>query len=182
MFGMAASDSVRTRIRRAEAINADGTLGFVPDMVVEPTAASIDLPMQTALKIIAGELTPPPRTSNRAAVVPLRRVENVYPEMKAPNRAYRLLGLFRVWNVMHYFFPYKHLMDRSWDSVLTEYIPRFVDAEEPADYGLAAREFVAHLQDSHVSAHFGATSEWITKSISYSYPLIRVASMKDNIV
>jgi hypothetical protein len=60
--------------------------------------------------------------------------------MAAPSREYRLLGLFRVWNVIHYFFPYKHLMDRTWDSVLTEFIPRFAQAETPVDYGLTARE------------------------------------------
>jgi C-terminal processing protease CtpA/Prc len=43
-------------------------------------------------------------------------------------------------------------MDRSWDSVLTEFLPRFARAEKSEDYGLLAHEFVAQLQDSHGGA------------------------------
>jgi len=28
---------------------------------------------------------------------------------------YRLLAMFRYWNVIYYFYPYKYLMDQSWD-------------------------------------------------------------------
>ncbi|MEO9257088.1 MAG: hypothetical protein ABI207_01830, partial [Crocinitomicaceae bacterium] len=33
--------------------------------------------------------------------------ENTYREMLYPNEAYRLLGLFRYWNIIEYFYPHK---------------------------------------------------------------------------
>ena len=45
--------------------------------------------------------------------------------MVFPNAEYRLLALFRYWNVINYFFPYKHLIGDSWNTVLTRYIPKF---------------------------------------------------------
>src|SRR5207248_8468492 len=108
--------------------------------------------MTVALAVAIGEKERPARTPKKYPPLPIRITEKMYPEMTSPSREYRLLGLFRVWNVMHYFFPYKHHMDRSWDSVLTECIPRFAECPTTDDYGLAALELVAHLQDSYVSA------------------------------
>jgi len=31
---------------------------------------------------------------------------------------YRLLALFRYWNVIYYFYPQKYLMDKSWDKTI----------------------------------------------------------------
>jgi len=46
------------------------------------------------------------------------RQDKSYSDMRYPDREYRLLGLFRFWNVIHYFYPYKHLLDRTTDSAL----------------------------------------------------------------
>jgi hypothetical protein len=46
-----------------------------------------------------------------------------------PNENLRLLALYRCWNIIHYFFPYKYLTDKNWDEVLREYIPKFMNAK-----------------------------------------------------
>ena len=46
--------------------------------------------------------------------------------MSFPSEEYRLLALFRFWNVINYFYPYKDLLDTSWSTVLTDFIPRFL--------------------------------------------------------
>ncbi len=43
-----------------------------------------------------------------------------------PDKNHRLLALYRYWNVIQYFFPYKYLTDKKWDEVLREYIPVFI--------------------------------------------------------
>ena len=76
-------------------------------------------------------------------------IDRSYPEMAYPDREYRLLALFRFWNVIDRFFPYKELMDRTWDETLLEFIPRMDAAADALEYTLAVAELAARIQDSH---------------------------------
>lgn len=51
--------------------------------------------------------------------------ENDYAPNLAITEPYRLLSLFRIWNIYDYFYPYKTLLDSSWDSTLVKMIPIF---------------------------------------------------------
>lgn len=75
--------------------------------------------------------------------------EKTYSEMRVPNEAYRLLALFRYWNVVHYFFPYKYAIDKNWHDVLMDQIPVFQQATSEQAYQLALYRMVAQIQDSH---------------------------------
>lgn len=75
--------------------------------------------------------------------------EKSYTEMRAPNEAYRLLSLFRYWNIVQYFFPYKYAIDKNWNEVLTDLIPVFQQATSEQAYQLAIYRMVAQIQDSH---------------------------------
>jgi hypothetical protein len=44
--------------------------------------------------------------------------------MLFPNVEYRYLALFKLWNIVHYFYPYKDLLEKPWDQVLVESMPR----------------------------------------------------------
>jgi len=81
--------------------------------------------------------------------VPL--TEEKYPSMTAPDLPHRLLAAFRIWSVIHYFYPYKHLIG-DWDGVLREFIPRFEDAEGEEAYAAAVLEMTAHIDDGHTIA------------------------------
>ena len=62
--------------------------------------------------------------------------EKAYANIYYPDDGYRLLALYRFWNMIHYFFPYKHLTDKDWNSVLKEYIPTFIKAKTRYEYEL----------------------------------------------
>ena len=62
----------------------------------------------------------------------IAKKDNPYAEMNFPTAEYRLLALFRFWNVINYFFPYKNLIGDSWETVLPRYIPKF-EANKDAD-------------------------------------------------
>jgi len=64
---------------------------------------------------------------------------------------YRLLALFRYWNIVYYFFPYKYLMDQSWDVTLLEFIPQFMNAFDLASYSKAVITLATRLNDGHAS-------------------------------
>lgn len=87
----------------------------------------------------------------RAQVYIKRQIEHDYLEGDLlPNKEVRLLALFRFWNVIQYFFPYKNLMDKPWDEVLLEYIPRMEAVQSPLEYALTIAELATCCNDSHV--------------------------------
>ncbi len=74
----------------------------------------------------------------------------------------RLLSLFRYWNIVEYFFPYKYQADTNWDEVLTNMIPKFLDPQTELEFHLAMLEMVTSIDDSHagfysdkIGAYFG---------------------------
>ena len=73
-------------------------------------------------------------------------VDEAYPEMRYPTEEYRLLALFRFWNVIEHFFPYKDLLDQPWEKTLDEFIPRMQRASDATKNALAVAELVARLQ------------------------------------
>jgi C-terminal processing protease CtpA/Prc len=74
-----------------------------------------------------------------------------YPAFKWTDKNLRLLTLFRYWNYVEYFFPYKYQMDQKWDISLNEMLPKFSDPASEIDFVLAIREIVTKLNDSHAS-------------------------------
>lgn len=82
--------------------------------------------------------------------------EPAYANMPYPDGGFRLLSLFKYWNMIEYFFPYKHLTDKKWSSVLKEYIPKFIEAEDELAYELAALRIIDELNDTHANLWAGA--------------------------
>lgn len=77
--------------------------------------------------------------------------ENPYSKMSFPDDAFRLLSVYRYWNMIEYFFPNKHLSDKKWDIVLKEYIPKFLNANNELDYELAALQIIGEINDTHAN-------------------------------
>ena len=63
---------------------------------------------------------------------------------------YRLLGLFRLWNAIEYYFPYKDIMDESWNELLLEFIPKMMEGTDYQSYCLTLFALGAKTQDAHV--------------------------------
>jgi len=72
-----------------------------------------------------------------------------YKELLYPELSYRLLALFKFWNIVNYFFPYRNFCDQKWKEVLVEMLPDFVNAQNREQYILACLKFVAKIDDSH---------------------------------
>ncbi len=75
--------------------------------------------------------------------------ENTYSEMKYPDTGFRLLALYRYWNIIQYYFPYKNLIEEDWKNVMTEYIPKFISAKNETDYTLNVLELIGRVHDTH---------------------------------
>ncbi|MBE5318724.1 peptidase S41 [Pedobacter sp. MR2016-19] len=77
--------------------------------------------------------------------------ERPYLEMTNPDAGFRLLSLYRYWNMINYFFPYRHLTDKKWDTVLEEYIPKFLNAQDKLAYELTAAQLIGEVNDTHAN-------------------------------
>lgn len=77
--------------------------------------------------------------------------EKAYKDIPSTDDGFRLLSLFRYWNMIEYFFPYKHLMDENWDVVLKSSLPIFTEAKEPLAYKLATLQLIGKIQDTHAN-------------------------------
>jgi C-terminal processing protease CtpA/Prc len=68
---------------------------------------------------------------------------------KFTSKTINLLELFRYWNYVEYFFPYKYETDQNWNDVLTEMIPKFLGVDNTENYHLTLAELVTKTDDSH---------------------------------
>ena len=81
---------------------------------------------------------------------PVFKNERPYEQMNyTDDSGMRLLALYRYWNMIEYFFPYKHLTDRNWNSVLGEFIPVFLDGTTELAYKQALVQLMAHVNDTY---------------------------------
>lgn len=77
--------------------------------------------------------------------------ENPYPRMQVTDDGFRLLALYRYWNMIQYFFPYRHLIGEDWKDVLGEFIPKFVEVADRQAYVLASLELIGRIHDTHAN-------------------------------
>jgi carboxyl-terminal processing protease len=87
-------------------------------------------------------------TSNGNVVI---ENEPEYKDFEYPSRNFRLLSLFKYWNTIEYFYPYKYLTDQNWNDVLMEMIPKFINSKSASEYHLAMLETVIKLDDTHAN-------------------------------
>ena len=63
---------------------------------------------------------------------------------------YRLLGLFRMWNAMLYFYPNMDIIDYCWSASLLEFIPIMLEGTSRVDYINTLISLARRLDDAHV--------------------------------
>lgn len=77
--------------------------------------------------------------------------ESAYASMTFPDAGFRLLALYRYWNIIQYYFPYKHLIGEDWKAILMEFLPRVVAASDETAYTLVMLELIGRVHDTHAN-------------------------------
>jgi carboxyl-terminal processing protease len=112
--------------------------------------ALFDTATREALKEVRlAEVSPTNRYVRAAQNNPDFSGEAAYESPVYPNEAMRLLALFRYWNIIQYYAPYRDVIDGPWPDVLVNLIPRFVAAADATAYHLAVCELTASINDTH---------------------------------
>jgi C-terminal processing protease CtpA/Prc len=106
--------------------------------------------------------------------------ENDYKSMKFPDAGFRLLSLYRYWNIIQYFFPNKHLIETDWNKVLPEFIPKFAGAEGELEYKKAALTLIENIHDTH--ANIWGRDETLDKWRGVNYAPVAVRFIEEKAV
>lgn len=101
-----------------------------------------------------------------------------YSDKGFPDEPKRILALFRYWNIINYYYPYKNMMDQDWNISLKEFIPGIVGANEILSYTLAFKELTVRLCDTH--AAFGSPT-WVSWD-GNAYPPFQVRFIENETV
>ncbi|MBO6050484.1 MAG: peptidase S41 [Bacteroidales bacterium] len=102
--------------------------------------------------------------------------ENNYADIEFPDAGFQLLALYRYWNMVYYFFPYKSLTDADWNMVMKNQIPFFISATDKKSYWSAVRRLIAQIDDTHGVVW----SSKPTKSLDYYRPPFKVSFLKND--
>ncbi|HAP58806.1 MAG TPA: hypothetical protein DCR93_04615, partial [Cytophagales bacterium] len=90
-----------------------------------------------------------------------------------PDEPQRVLAAFRFWNIIHYFFPYKYIMDQDWDTSLRMHLPDIVTAADALAYNQALARLTVEVDDTH--AFYSSATFWEWKGSNYPPFLARFA-------
>lgn len=146
-------EGLTAQVRVSEVVPMPGWSGIHADVEVpEGHAGDTDGALQAAVAEARKEwpLAPASSSAPQPLPEPVFQPDRGYPEMLEPSLEYRQLAVIRAWNVIHYFYPYLHLIG-DWDSVLPEFLARMEEAKTGKDYALAIAEMSTHVPDGHTN-------------------------------
>ena len=139
------ADNVTASVRIADLVAPDGAeiraTRLLPDSPPGDTG-----PLGVAMSLAVA----PPSIPTDGEVPSFSPVGNrAYGDMAYPPAEYRLLGAFRLWNAIEYFYPYKRLMGEDWNAALRTAIVEFLAASDSLEYAQAVARFASRIHDSH---------------------------------
>ncbi|HJP95219.1 MAG TPA: S41 family peptidase [Pyrinomonadaceae bacterium] len=74
-----------------------------------------------------------------------------YQTIKLPDAGFQILALYRFWNIIEYWFPYRDVVPEDWDRVLIDSLPKVALAKDAEAYQLAMMEVIARVHDTHAN-------------------------------
>lgn len=99
-----------------------------------------------------------PKTPSRFAIGAVSGVGNPdfsgelgYDSLREPDAGFRLLALFRFWNMVEYWFPDREMIGEDWDTVLATFVPRLAAAVTRDAYQTEMLALIARLNDTHAN-------------------------------
>jgi carboxyl-terminal processing protease len=137
-----------------DSLNNNNDLGWIQDPYLSE-------PVRAILLDIKNKFRPQSNVYVGSGTAPVFDNDSLYyGGADYPSEGKRILAMFRFWNQVHYFFPYKNIMDQNWDATLIEFIPAIEQAEDAISFNLAFKEFTAHLNDAHGFYYSPVYNNW----------------------
>jgi C-terminal processing protease CtpA/Prc len=77
--------------------------------------------------------------------------EPIYAGNKFPDAGLRTLALFRLWNIIRYWYPDRDVIGEDWDLVLKQFLPRIATAKNVDSYQRELLAVIAQIHDTHAN-------------------------------
>ncbi|MGA2851369.1 MAG: S41 family peptidase [Terracidiphilus sp.] len=74
-----------------------------------------------------------------------------YGNIKYPDAGFQILALFRLWNMIEYWAPYRDIVGEDWNGVLREFLPRIALAKTSDEYQRELMALIAMIHDTHAN-------------------------------
>lgn len=88
----------------------------------------------------------------KGSVNPVIKNEYAYKDQNCPSLGIRLIAIYRYWNIINYYFPYRYLTDNEWSTVLRKHLPNFIAAHNEQEYTQAVNMLVTEINDTHAGS------------------------------
>ncbi|MBV8530868.1 MAG: hypothetical protein JO104_06090 [Candidatus Eremiobacteraeota bacterium] len=144
------ADGVTARLRVSELTDIGPTQTFAQPLPAGAHAAEVAADWLDHHTIAPVQFAPPPTPTASAA-----------PPQSAglPDEAHRIFAVFKIYNVIRYFFPYRNLMGTDWNAATLRAIGDARAATDERGYIATIRRYYAHIHDGHGSVTGPAVSE-----------------------
>jgi Peptidase family S41 len=77
--------------------------------------------------------------------------EPAYARVALPDAGFQLLGLYRFWNIVQYWYPNREIVGEHWSGVLGDTVAGIALAKTPADYKRQLLALIARVHDTHAN-------------------------------
>ena len=100
-----------------------------------------------------------------------------YANVKFPDSGFQLLGLYRFWNIVEYWSPYRDVLGEDWTNILAEFIPRIATAKNIESYEQELLALAAKAHDGHANlwSSLDVRPPWANVDFQLTYALLRIS-------
>jgi len=149
-YQMQLADSLVVNVRLSEVIYPNGNKSFSPDrQLYRKQGETEESLVHAAIMSLHSE--------NQTKATGADQLQNSFVSAKTagydslayPPASLRLLGLMRYWSTINYFCPNKDLIQKNWDSVLYEYVPKLFYAKDSLEYLHTVARLITEIHDGH---------------------------------
>lgn len=111
---------------------------------------------------------------------PIFKNEKSYETMPYPDEGFRLLTLYKYWNMIQYYYPNKHLASNDWNTILKAYIPSFLNAKNELEFELATIKLIGEIKDTHANLWGGNNA--VQEERGFYFPPVHVKFIENKLV
>ncbi len=80
--------------------------------------------------------------------------ERSYRTISWNDDGFKLLTVFRYYNIIEYFFPYRHLIGEDWHNIPHEFISKMIAAKDETEAQMVVLEMITKINDTHAYPRF----------------------------
>jgi C-terminal processing protease CtpA/Prc len=173
------ADDVAIRSRLGEIIHSDNGLGFHPNLII-PESENRNIAIEKAKDILKAVIQPYQSPERKFSGFTRNYNNKSLTKNSYPSVGERVLAAAKIYSVLKYFYPNKHLWTHNWDSVYLNFLPRFVLASDSIEYVKTVMEMYAYVQDGHGFMQHPLASK--IKGIPLIPPPIRMRVIENQLV